>query len=87
MVYPSKWDIYAKGATTTADERNVQSPVFFFIFGNFYTAAYEEASKMKYYYTGYSCCGWIPDPDGGGEWRYFATVEEYKEAYAEALCP
>lgn len=42
---------------------------------------------MKYYYTGYACCGWIPNPDGGGEWRYFATDKEYKEAYAEALCP
>lgn len=42
---------------------------------------------MKYYYTGYSCCGWIPNPDGGGKWMYFATLEEYKEAYAETLCP
>lgn len=42
---------------------------------------------MKYYYTGYSCCGWIPAEDGGGKWMYFATPEEYKEAYAEALCP
>lgn len=42
---------------------------------------------MRYYYTGYACCGWIPDPNGGGEWRYFSTVEEYREAYAEALCP
>ena len=41
---------------------------------------------MRYYYTGYSCCGWIPAEDGG-EWRYFSTVEEYREAYAEALCP
>ena len=42
---------------------------------------------MKYYYTGYSCVGWIPDPNGGGEWRYFTNDTEYKEAYAEALCP
>ena len=47
----------------------------------------KEVSKMKYYYTGYSCCGWIPAEDGGGKWMYFATVEDYKEAYAEALCP
>jgi RecJ-like exonuclease len=47
----------------------------------------QKEAKMKYYYTGYSCCGWIPVEDGGGKWMYFATVEEYKEAYAEALCP
>lgn len=53
----------------------------------FYTADNEEVAKMRYYYTGYSCCGWIPAEDGSGKWMYFATVEEYKEAYAEALCP
>ena len=47
----------------------------------------EEVSKVRYYYTGYACCGWIPDLNGGGEWKYFATDVEYKEAYAEALCP
>jgi len=53
----------------------------------FFTADNEEVAKIRYYYTGYSCCGWIPAEDGGGKWMYFATVEEYKEAYAEALCP
>ena len=42
---------------------------------------------MKYYYTGYCCVGWIPDPYGGGSWEYFVNDREYKEAYAEALCP
>ena len=49
--------------------------------------SYEEVRQMKYYYTGYSCVGWIPDPNGGGRWEYFATDKEYREAYAEALCP
>lgn len=42
---------------------------------------------MKYYYNGYSCVGWIPDEQGGGRWMRFVSLEEYKEAYAEALCP
>lgn len=51
------------------------------------TKPHMEVENMKYYYTEYSCCGWIPNPDGSGEWQYFATDKEYKEAYAEALCP
>jgi len=39
---------------------------------------------MKYYYSGYSCVGWIPIR-GGGYWKRFATDEEYREAYEEAL--
>ena len=39
----TKWDTYAKGATTTADERNVQSPVFFFCIFN--TADNEEVVR------------------------------------------
>lgn len=43
---------------------------------------------MKYYYNGYCCVGWIPDKDGnGGRWKFFVNDQEYKEAYAEALCP
>jgi len=54
-----------------------------FIFGNFYTADNEGGSDMKYYYTDYGCCGWIPNPKGGGCWRYFVNDSEYREAYAE----
>lgn len=42
---------------------------------------------MKCYYTGYSCCGWIPNPSGGGEWKHFVSDKEYEEAYAEEAAP
>lgn len=48
----------------------------------------KEVRVMAFYYTGYSCCGWIPAH--GNErsgWHYFSTVDEYVQAYQEALCP
>lgn len=39
---------------------------------------------MRFYYTGYSCCGWIPAHDGErAGWKYFATLDEYIAAYQE----
>ena len=35
--------------------------------------------------VGYSIRGWVPDFKGGGRWMFFATEEEYKEYYREAV--
>lgn len=40
---------------------------------------------MKYYYTDYGCCGWMPNQKGGGCWRYFVNDSEYREAYIEEV--
>lgn len=41
---------------------------------------------MKFYYTGYSCIGWMPAHDGQrAGWYQFDTVDEYAEAYKDAV--
>lgn len=37
---------------------------------------------MKGYYTNGAYVGWMPNKSGyGGRWQFFATEQEYQEAY------
>lgn len=68
--------------TKTAYEHHAQRPFFFFLPRKLVMANIGGERKMPKqhycgYWTEYSYCGRMPN----GEWKYFCSPEDYKEAF------